>query len=135
MTGAPVRTGAGRFPRSARLLGARDFDQVFRLGRVLTIGVFRVHYLPTDAGPRLGLAIARKALPRAVDRNRLKRQLREGFRVRRALLPSLDLVIRVQAGVRKLDRPERQAQLAELWQRIATLVPTRPPPTALRQRP
>ena len=47
--------------------------------------------------PRLGLIVPKRVFPRAVDRNRMKRVLRELFRGRQALLGSRDILIRVTA--------------------------------------
>lgn len=44
---------------------------------------------------RLGLVVGKRALPRAHERNRAKRVLRETFRRRRASLPAMDIVIQV----------------------------------------
>lgn len=46
-------------------------------------------------GARLGLVVGKRALPRAHDRNRAKRVLRETFRQRRSGLPSMDIVVQV----------------------------------------
>ncbi len=46
--------------------------------------------------PRLGFAIAKKQIKRAVDRNRLKRIFRESFRQHQAQLPNKDFVIMVK---------------------------------------
>jgi ribonuclease P protein component len=43
--------------------------------------------------PRLGLAIAKKAIKRAVDRNSIKRIARESFRLRQHTLTALDIVV------------------------------------------
>lgn len=43
--------------------------------------------------PRLGLAIAKKVIKRAVDRNSLKRIARESFRLRQHSLTALDIVV------------------------------------------
>jgi ribonuclease P protein component len=45
--------------------------------------------------PRLGLIVPKRILPRAVDRNRVKRLLREWFRGNQARLGSRDVLIRV----------------------------------------
>jgi ribonuclease P protein component len=49
--------------------------------------------------PRLGLAISRKQARRAVERNRLKRLIREAFRHRQLDLPSVDIVVMVRSTV------------------------------------
>ena len=49
------------------------------------------------ASARLGLAISKKQVRRAVDRNRLKRLVRDVFRAHRAELDGLDLVVMARA--------------------------------------
>jgi ribonuclease P protein component len=44
---------------------------------------------------RLGLIVAKRHVPRAHARNRIKRVLRESFRLRRPELPAFDIVIQV----------------------------------------
>ncbi len=67
---------------------------------------------------RLGLIVGKKALPRAVDRNRVKRILRECFRLDGAGLAGLDLILRVKkAGEAAAYRAECEAHLKAiaLW--------------------
>jgi ribonuclease P protein component len=48
---------------------------------------------------RLGLVIGKRAVRRAVDRNRAKRVLRETFRIRRRELASVDIVVQLTGPV------------------------------------
>jgi ribonuclease P protein component len=52
---------------------------------------------PDSAPARLGLAISKKRVRRAVDRNRLKRLARDVFRRHRAALAGLDVVVMARA--------------------------------------
>lgn len=53
---------------------------------------------PNVAGhARLGMVIPKRLLDRAVDRNRMKRCIRESFRLARAALPACDFVVRLIA--------------------------------------
>ncbi len=52
---------------------------------------------------RLGIAISRKCSPRAVVRNRIKRIVREAFRMRKHALGSVDLIFLGQPGVARHD--------------------------------
>ena len=86
--------GDARFPRSARLLSAGDYSEVFKRNRRFgdrywTVLVHRSDNLPA----RLGLAIAKKRAKRAVDRNKLKRIAREAFRQKRVQLHGIELVV------------------------------------------
>ena len=53
--------------------------------------------------PRLGLTVAKKYLKRAHDRNRIKRLVRESFRLSQHNLPSCDFVFVAKRGIGQLD--------------------------------
>lgn len=67
--------------------------------------------------PRLGLTVAKKHLKRAHDRNRIKRLVRESFRLKQHDLPSHDFVFVAKAGIGKLSNQEIFEALEKLWQR------------------
>ena len=52
---------------------------------------------------RVGFVIGRKAMPRAVDRNRLRRRLRENVRAARPAVERFDIILRVRDRVRRDD--------------------------------
>lgn len=70
-----------RFPRSHRLSGAKRFRAVFAARTRKTVGPLTV-YARANGLPhaRLGLSVSRKVGP-AVKRNRVKRRLREAYRL------------------------------------------------------
>ena len=57
--------------------------------------------------PRLGVIVPKRVFPRAVDRNRMKRLLRELFRAQQARLGSRDILIRLSARTVALAEVER----------------------------
>jgi ribonuclease P protein component len=77
-----------RFPRSARLLRHADFECVYKQGRRHFSASITVFYWPRPAGEtrgsglRIGFTVGR-ALGGAVQRNRMKRRLREAVRMSR----------------------------------------------------
>ena len=80
------------------MLLRRDFNRVFTQGIRHQEGPFTAVCWPNNQDhPRLGLALRRKVLHRAVDRNHIRRLAREAFRQKRAILPPLDIVISAQA--------------------------------------
>jgi ribonuclease P protein component len=91
--------------RRSRLSRSRDFDAVYRHGRSVSSRYLVLYTFPRpaeddgDQGPRLGLAVSRK-VGGAVERNRVKRSLREAFaRVEDALAPDHDYVLVVRPGL------------------------------------
>ena len=82
------------FPRELRLLTAEQFRQVFRCGGRVSAGGLRARMARNGRGHgRLGLAIGVKAAGGAVARNRIRRQVRESFRVNQHQLAGLDIVV------------------------------------------
>lgn len=67
---------------------------------------------------RLGLAISARAVPRSLDRNRIKRQARESFRACRAQLPALDIVMMARTGAGAIPRADLRGALDRIWQKL-----------------
>ena len=113
-------TGLG-FDRSLRLLAAAHFQRVFD-GADFKVSNRHLLFLARRNGldhPRLGLVIAKKNVRLAVQRNRIKRLIRETFRHRQHNLDALDVVVLVRRGVDQRDNSQLHQELAELWQRLA----------------
>jgi len=94
---------------------------VFAQGRRSADGCFVV-IAAANGGtmPRLGLAIAKRRLGRAVDRNRVKRIVRESFRHHAAELPAVDIVVLARSGLAERDNARLFDSLARHWRRLAT---------------
>jgi ribonuclease P protein component len=107
------------FPRASRLTGKPEFDAVHRLGQRTSDALFLVITRANDAGcARLGLAVGVKAAGNAVQRNRLKRLVRESFRHRQQDLPPVDVVINARAAAARSGNDAIRASLAAHWDRI-----------------
>ncbi len=108
-----------RFTRRARLTEPHQFKAVFAAEIRQTAGGLTVLAKPNTLDhPRLGLAIAKKHVPSAVMRNRIKRATRESFRLLQSELRGLDIVVLSRPGIARLSRPQIRASLQEHWSRL-----------------
>jgi ribonuclease P protein component len=114
-----VQSGA-QLQRRVRIRKPAEFKQAFAKGFRITRAPLAAVCRPTNGadGPRLGLAIARKAAPRAVDRNRVKRLIREDFRHNQWRLPAVDLVFYGMPGLHQMNNQQLRANLAEIWLKV-----------------
>jgi len=109
----------GDFARSKRLLKPGEFKQVFDHSTRSSDSALTVFGRPNAlANARLGLAISKKQLKRAVDRNRIKRLVRESFRQHQLLLAGLDMVVLARRSILDLDNQQILHALERHWQRI-----------------
>jgi ribonuclease P protein component len=104
-----------RFPRSMRLLRHSDFERVYKAGRRHFAANITVFYLRRAdmEGARFGFTLP-KFLGAAVERNRIKRRLREAVRLHGRLVAPVDVVINpkksaVKASFAELENDIRRA--------------------------
>ncbi len=84
-------------------------------------GFFGVIANGNDKGwPRLGLAVAVRASGGAVERNRLRRIIRESFRLHQRELPSVDLIVSARSAARNAPPAELRSSLEGLWKTVAS---------------
>jgi ribonuclease P protein component len=76
---------------------------------------------------RLGLAISRRQAPSAVERNRIKRLVRECFRQRPWDRIPFDLVVMLRAPTRGVTTAELRQELARLWEPLGIAAPLSQP--------
>ncbi len=115
---AHSQPGSFRFPREARLLTRSDFDRVFAARESFGDRYFRIHLAPGPS-PRLGQVISRRVSRRAVDRNRIRRVVRESFRLHQGAMPDLDLVVVARSLAADESTARLHESLARHWQRLA----------------
>lgn len=116
-----------QFPKSHRLLRHADFERVYKQGRRHFATHMTVFYLTPDrkgqkeqeqAGLRIGFTVG-KALGGAVQRNRIKRRLREAVRL--TGLPgkiAADVVINPKRSVRTVEFGVLQGEIGKAFAAI-----------------
>lgn len=96
-------TGFG-FSRRYKLIKTDEFSSVFSFRKRLTASYIVLHYQPNQLGyARLGLVVAKKVVRSSVQRNYMRRVLRELFRINKDTLGGVDLLIRPQKLFRHQD--------------------------------
>ena len=118
-----TRVSAGRqqltHSQERRLRRKREFDAVYAHGRRFGNSFFGVAACVNDKGwPRLGLAVAVKTAGNAVERNRIRRMIRESFRLHQHQIPALDLVVSARVRARGTVATQLRAQLESFWQEV-----------------
>jgi ribonuclease P protein component len=107
-----------RFRRQSRLLDSSAYSRVFKQAKRSRDKMFTVLYKENgEPEARLGLAIAKKNCRLAVSRNRLKRVIRESFRLHSAELAGLDVVVLNQPAAMRASNKVLFDSLHKHWQR------------------
>lgn len=108
------------FDKSLRLLNAGDYQAVFDQSR-LKVSTPELLFLAHSNGidrPRLGLVIAKKNVRLAVQRNRIKRIVRETFRMQQGHLKGIDVIVLARRGVDQLDNQALHSTCKQLWHQL-----------------
>jgi ribonuclease P protein component len=117
------------YPRTARLLLPGDFAALRRGSKRLAAQYFHCEFRLNDLeGARLGMAVSKRVSKRAVERNRIRRQIRESFRLRRGALPGCDVLVVARTSANEQTNAILRADLEALWQKLAKLHPLAPAP-------
>ncbi|MDR2627261.1 MAG: ribonuclease P protein component [Dysgonamonadaceae bacterium] len=79
------------FPKSERISNKKDIEKIFTERKTFQAFPLRVMYTfdecePADAGVSVLVSVSKKYFKRAVDRNRLKRLIRESYRLNKCIL-------------------------------------------------
>ncbi len=105
------------FPKHTRLLNKPNYDRVFKKNTKIQDDLFLVlmHYSCAAEHARLGVVVSKKVNKRAVERNRIKRLIRETFR--RHALPGADFVVIAKKNASRHNNGGLIESLNRLWLR------------------
>jgi len=109
------------YPRELRLLTSGDFQ---RVSDGVTIKLPRQNILrlprPNQVDRRrIGFIVSQKNVRRAVQRNRVRRIIRESFRLQQHKLPPVDIIIMARKGLDELSSDELHRLTKKCWSRLS----------------
>lgn len=113
-----------KFPKSKRLLTRFDYNRVFNKSRRVGSQHFLlIYHLNKQSEARLGIIVSRKVDKRAVVRNRIKRLIRESFRLHGGLNGG-EFVVMARAGrpFERIGNHQIRNELDELWARVNAIL-------------
>ena len=116
-------------PAQRRLRLKSQFEAVYARGRRFGDGFFGMIAHANDAArPRLGLAVATQVAGNSVQRNRIRRIIRESFRLHQHAMPPVDVVVSARTPVRTATNAELRASLDVLWEQVTQRCASLPRP-------
>ncbi|MEM7358083.1 MAG: ribonuclease P protein component [Pseudomonadota bacterium] len=104
--------------KSSRLKTPNDYRRVYQSKQY---GGSQYHSFNTLVAEHsaLGVTVAKKVSKSAVQRNGIRRQIKEFYRLRQNdLIPGVQLVITAKAGCAQASKQQRLDSLEQLWQKI-----------------
>jgi len=108
------------FPKTARVLRSAEFRKIYENGVRLSGPLFAAFVLARPeqgSGARLGLTVPR-AIGGAVERNRIKRRLRDYFRQHRAEMGDFDIVLNPRRPMLTPSTADVQRAFVKLMDRV-----------------
>lgn len=108
------------FPSSHRLLKPAEFKRVFDNTELRSSSpqLLLLASSNNQNHARIGFVLAKKQIKRAVDRNRIKRIVRESFRHNQHKLAAIDFVILGRKGLEELDAMQLRTMIDQMWFRL-----------------
>ncbi|ABM26896.1 MULTISPECIES: ribonuclease P protein component [Shewanella] len=108
------------FTRELRLLTPAQFKSVFSNPIKASSAEITLLAIPnSEQHPRLGLTVAKRYVKRANQRNRIKRIIRDSFRLNQHDIPHLDIVVLVRNGVMEMENAEINKLIEKLWRKLS----------------
>lgn len=107
------------FSKTNRLLKPSEFQSVYTKRQWVANRELVANFRQNNSqNAKLGLTVSKKISKRAVDRNRIKRQVREWFRQNKQVFGCIDLIITAKPALKSKTTIEIQQSLDDLWRKV-----------------
>lgn len=108
------------FPRSLHVCKSKEFTAIYT-GKRVSGSMFIIYYNILGSVGKAGFTVSKKVSKSAVERNKLKRRLREIYRQNRNLLPAnVSIIIRVLPQAAGADFNEIKNEVLSLFKVIVS---------------
>jgi len=108
-----------RYRKSQRVLKSREYLDIYRSSQRGGSACFIYHVLAKSPEvSRLGVTVSKKVSKNATDRNRIKRQVKEFYRLRQEQLRIGALVITAKPACFSANDKQRLESLEQVWQKV-----------------
>ena len=105
-----------KFTKECRLLNSSDYGGVFDKAEYkVSCRFILMLAIKHRNQSRLGLVVSKKNISKAVERNRVKRAIRESFRKNKSQIPNLDVVVLIRKGIDVLPNVVISSKMNSLW--------------------
>jgi ribonuclease P protein component len=109
------------FPRDHRLVNKAQFQSVFDESTKASQRYLLALYKPNSAvQARIGIIVGKRVANLSVERNRIRRVIRESFRANQEKLKGLDIIVIARQQSDSLDKVQLREGIDKLWQRLIT---------------
>lgn len=107
-------------PKEKRLTSTRDYKRVYQKGLFFSVSLFNLNALPNKTSlTRVGVVVNKKVASKAVQRNQIKRRLREAVGKNYNKIPSgYDMIVSAKGGAVKATFADFEAELKKAIERL-----------------
>lgn len=108
------------FPNASRLSSSDDFLKIFSARRIRIHGIgFTILAHPgLEKIAKLGIALSKKKLPKAVQRNHVRRLVRESFRLHQVALSGFEVIVQVHRWDAVINHKDFFERLEFCWHKL-----------------
>lgn len=109
------------FKKSDRLVTNSDFVMVLKKHRRLHSEYFTILYQKSNLISRLGVAVGKKCHKSAVVRNRVKRLIREHYRINKLQINQLQLIVQAKKPAGQASKALLNQDLCQLFEQLTAV--------------